>query len=100
MCQYCGGKFPRQELNLDHVIPRSKGGTSTWENVVCSCQSCNRRKGGRTPQEAKVTLLRKPYKPKWTPFMQQTFSLARYQEWLPFISMVDASYWNAELLEK
>lgn len=100
MCQYCGGKFPRQELNLDHVIPRSKGGTSTWENVVCSCQSCNRRKGGRTPQEAKVTLLRKPYKPKWTPFMQQTFSLARYEEWLPFVSMVDASYWNAELLEK
>ncbi len=99
-CQYCGRQFPRFELNLDHVIPRSKGGTSTWENVVCSCQSCNRRKGGRSPQEAKITLLRKPYKPKWTPFMQQTFSLARYREWLPFVNMIDASYWNAELLEK
>ncbi len=99
-CQYCGRTFPRHELNLDHVIPRSKGGTSTWENVVCSCQACNRRKGGRSPQEAKITLLRKPYKPKWTPFMQQTFSLTRYREWLPFVSMIDASYWNAELLEK
>ncbi|MFQ5851905.1 MAG: HNH endonuclease [Candidatus Binatia bacterium] len=100
MCQYCGKRLPRHELNLDHVIPRSRGGTSTWENVVCSCQSCNRRKGGRTPQEAKITLLRKPYKPKWTPFMQETFSLSRYREWLPFLSMVDASYWNTELLEK
>jgi len=99
-CQFCGIRPPRSELNLDHVIPRSKGGTSTWENVVCSCQLCNRRKGGRTPQEAKMTLLRKPYKPKWTPFMQDTFSLSRYREWLPFLSMVDASYWNTELLEK
>ena len=99
-CQYCGRKYPRNELNLDHVVPRSKGGTSTWENVVCSCQSCNRRKGGHTPQEAMITLLRKPYKPKWTPFMQQTFSLSSYREWFPFVSMIDASYWNAELLEK
>jgi len=99
-CQYCGKRFPRQELNLDHVIPRSRGGTSTWENVVCSCQTCNRRKGGLTPQEAKIYLLRRPFKPKWTPFMQQTFSLSHYREWLPFISVVDASYWNAELLER
>ena len=98
-CQFCGKKMPRYELNLDHVIPRSRGGTSTWENVVCSCQSCNRRKGGRTPQEAKMTLLRKPFKPKWTPFMQDTFSMSRYREWHPFLNMVDASYWNSELLE-
>ena len=99
-CQYCGKKFPRQELNLDHVVPRSRGGTSTWENVVCSCQNCNWRKGGRTPAEAKLTLLRTPFKPKWTPFMQQAFSVARYREWLPFINVVDSSYWNAELVEK
>src|SRR5206468_9352924 len=49
-CQYCGGMFPRSDLNLDHVIPRSQGGLSRWDNVVCSCHSCNRRKGGRTPQ--------------------------------------------------
>lgn len=100
MCQYCGRKLPRHDLNLDHVIPRSRGGTSVWENVVCSCHECNRHKGGRSPQEAGMTLLRKPYKPKWTPFMQETFSLSRYKEWLPFLSTVDVSYWNTELLER
>ena len=99
-CQYCGKRFPRHDLNLDHVIPRSRGGTSIWENVVCSCQACNRRKGGRSPQEAKMSLLRKPYRPQWTPFMQETFSLSRYREWLPFLNMMDVSYWNTELLEK
>jgi len=99
-CQYCDRKLPRYELNLDHVIPRSRGGTSTWENVVCSCQECNRRKGGKTPLEAGMTMLRKPYRPKWTPFMQETFNLARYREWLPFLNTVDASYWNTELLER
>ncbi len=48
-CQYCGRRFARTELNLDHVMPRSRGGLSTWENIVCSCHNCNRRKGGRTP---------------------------------------------------
>ncbi len=99
-CQYCGIRFPRHELNLDHVIPRSKGGTSTWENVVCSCHECNRRKGGRTPHEAAMGLLRKPYRPKWTPFMQETFNLSRYREWLPFLNTADVSYWNTELLER
>jgi 5-methylcytosine-specific restriction endonuclease McrA len=100
VCQYCCHRLPRQELNLDHVIPRSQGGTSVWENVVCSCQECNRRKGGRTPQQAGMTLARKPFKPKWTPFMQETFSLSRYKEWMPFLNTVDVSYWNTELLEK
>lgn len=99
-CQYCGLRFSRHELNLDHVIPRSKGGTSTWGNVVCSCHECNRCKGGRTPQEAGMALLRKPYRPKWTPFMQETFNLSRYREWLPFLNTIDVSYWNTELLEK
>ena len=98
--QYYGRRLPRQELNLDHVIPRSQNGTSTWENVVCSCHQCNRRKGGRTPQQATMALARKPFKPKWTPFMQETFSLSRYREWIPFLNSVDVSYWNTELLEK
>lgn len=100
ICQYCGRKLPRHDLNLDHVIPRSRGGISTWENVVCSCLECNRKKAGRTPQEAGMTLLRMPFKPSWTPFMLETFSLSRYREWLPYLSTVDASYWNTELLEK
>ncbi|MCK6554567.1 HNH endonuclease [Candidatus Binatia bacterium] len=96
-CQYCGRKFARTELNLDHVLPRSQGGLSLWENVVCSCHECNRRKGGRTPEQAGMRLLREAARPDWTPFMLQTFSLRRYREWAPFLSAVDVSYWNVEL---
>jgi 5-methylcytosine-specific restriction endonuclease McrA len=99
-CQYCGRQFSRAELNLDHVVPRSKGGTSTWENVVCSCHRCNRLKGGHTPAEAGVRLIRPPYRPQWTPFMTEAFSLRRYKEWFPFLSAVDAAYWNTELVEE
>ena len=97
-CQYCGRQFPRAELNLDHVVPRSKGGTSVWENVVCSCHRCNRLKGGRTPAEAGMRLIRHPRRPQWTPFMTETYSLRRYKEWMPFLSAVDAAYWNTELV--
>jgi 5-methylcytosine-specific restriction endonuclease McrA len=96
-CQYCGVRFARSELNLDHVIPRSHGGSSTWENIVCSCHICNRRKGGRTPSQAGMRLLRRPRRPEWTPFMLETFSMRRYREWLPFLSGIDAAYWNTEL---
>lgn len=96
-CQYCGGRFSRSELNIDHVVPRSRGGVSTWENVVCSCHPCNHSKGGRTPAEAGMRLLKRPLRPEWTPFMLETFSLKHYREWLPFLSSVDASYWNTEL---
>jgi len=98
-CQYCGEKFLRSELNLDHVIPRSQGGASRWENFVCSCLACNRRKGGRTPAQAGMYLLRPPRRPEWTPFMLESFSPRRYKEWAPFVSVVDSSYWNTELLE-
>lgn len=100
LCQYCGRQFPRSELNLDHVVPRSKGGKSVWENVVCSCLRCNRLKGGNTPAEAGMRLIRLPFRPQWTPFMTETFSLRRYKEWLPFLSAVDAAYWNTELVEE
>jgi hypothetical protein len=96
-CQYCGKQFSRAELNLDHVVPRSQGGTSMWENVVCSCLRCNRVKGGRTPLQAGMKLIRQPYRPQWTPFMLEAFSLRRHKEWLPFLSGVDAAYWNTEL---
>jgi 5-methylcytosine-specific restriction endonuclease McrA len=98
-CQYCGRRFARNDLNLDHVVPRSRGGTSTWENVVCSCHRCNRIKGGRTPAEAGMRLVRQPRRPQWTPFMTEAYSLRRYKEWMPFLSAVDAAYWNTELVE-
>ena len=99
-CQYCGKRFPRQELNLDHVIPRSRGGLSSWENVVCSCFLCNRLKGGCLPEEAGMQLIHKPIRPEWTPFMLETFSFKRYREWLPYLNAVDVAYWNTELLER
>lgn len=99
-CQYCGRRFSRSELNLDHVIPRSQGGLSIWANIVCSCLRCNRVKGGRRPEEAGMRLIKKPVQPEWTPFTLETFTFKRYQEWLPFLNEVDAAYWNTELLER
>lgn len=96
-CQYCGRRLPRSELNLDHVVPRSKGGTSGWDNVVCSCFACNRKKGGLLLEETHMRLIEKPVQPEWTPFMIETFSFKRYREWLPYLSEVDAAYWNTEL---
>jgi len=97
-CQYCGHRFARTELNLDHVTPRSRGGLSTWENIVCSCHLCNRRKGGRTPEEASMRLVRRPRRPEWTPYSTDMFSLRRHREWMPFLTNVDSAYWNTELL--
>jgi 5-methylcytosine-specific restriction endonuclease McrA len=98
-CQYCNKRLPRSELNLDHVIPRSRGGRTTWENVVCSCIPCNLTKGGRTPLEAGMRLRRRPTRPRWSPFEKGTDADQPYADWRPFLNLVDASYWNAELDE-
>lgn len=94
-CQYCLRRLPRSELNLDHVNPRSKGGASTWENVVCSCIPCNLRKGGRTPEEAGMRLLKKPVRPRWSPAFRAPAHF--YEDWRPFLSAADTAYWNVEL---
>ena len=93
-CQYCGRRFPTSELSLDHVVPRSRGGLSTWENVVCACARCNARKGGRLPQEAGMTLIQKPYRPKSSPVVQLKLALPKYQSWKQF---VDEAYWSVPL---
>ena len=100
-CQYCGKRPSRVELNLDHVVPRTKGGRTSWENVVCSCVPCNLRKGGRTPDEAHMKLTRLPSRPRWTPFFRgPPRSGAFYRQWLPFLTMSDMAYWNTELDEE
>jgi len=96
-CQYCRRQLPRSELNLDHVVPRSQGGRTSWENVVCSCVPCNLKKGGRTPDQAGMKLARPPVRPRWTPFLRGPVRRVTYREWLPFLSLADASYWNVEL---
>lgn len=98
-CQYCRRRLPRNELNLDHVIPRSQGGSTTWENVVCSCIPCNLGKANRTPEQAGMRLLRKPTRPKWSPIFRGAGARVRYDAWRPFLTAVDASYWNTELVE-
>jgi 5-methylcytosine-specific restriction endonuclease McrA len=93
-CQFCGKKFPTSELSLDHVTPRSQGGTSTWENIVCACVSCNVRKGGRTPKQANMHLIRKPEKPKLSPMLNLKLTNTKYQSWRTFL---DNAYWSVEL---
>lgn len=66
-CQYCGEKKTAKDLNYDHVIPRRHGGKTTWDNVCISCIRCNERKGGRTPEEAGMRLLKKPARPHKLP---------------------------------
>ena len=93
-CQYCGRKFPTSELSLDHVMPRSRGGDTSWENVVCSCVKCNVKKGGRTPQEAHMALIRHPHKPKRSPLLSVKLGNPKYQSWKSFL---DNAYWNVDL---
>src|SRR4029078_8300500 len=93
-CQYCGKKFPTSELSLDHVIPRSQGGGTPVDNIVCSCVDCNVRKGGRTPRQANMTLIRKPEKPKRSPLLAMKLTQRKYQSWQSFL---DNAYWNVEL---
>jgi 5-methylcytosine-specific restriction endonuclease McrA len=96
-CQYCGHELPRADLNLDHVVPRAQGGRTTWENVVCCCIDCNLSKGARTPDQAGMKLLKIPVRPRWTPTFRTNGGKVRYREWLPFLGLADASYWNVEL---
>ena len=93
-CQYCGQAFDRKDLNLDHVIPRERGGPTTWKNIVCSCILCNTRKANRTPAEAGMHLIRKPKRPKWRPFVQVNLTAPHHESWKHFL---DIAYWNVEL---
>lgn len=95
-CQYCSKTFSREELNLDHVIPRHHGGKTTWENIVCSCIKCNTRKANRLPHEAGMRLIRKPGKPKWRPVISLVLGNQHREMWKDFL---DLAYWNVELDE-
>ena len=95
-CQYCGKGFPREALNLDHVIPRDHGGKTTWENIVCSCIRCNTRKANRLPHEAGMRLIRKPSRPKWRPVISMVLGNHDCTIWKDFL---DIAYWNVELEE-
>ncbi len=91
-CQYCGRRPRGDELTIDHVVPRSHGGKSTWENCVLACVRCNHSKADRTPERAGMKLKVVPKSPTWNPIYSQ--HATRYKSWAKFIS--DA-YWDAEL---
>jgi len=84
-CQYCGQQTPLSQLSMDHIIPRSHGGTTSWDNIVCCCLRCNGRKGGRTPKEARMKLLRRPEKPRVNPLMVKSVDDPRYASWKMFL---------------
>lgn len=95
-CQYCRNVFPQRQLNLDHVLPLSRGGSSGWDNVVTACVRCNSRKGNRTPREADMRLFRPPRRPRASPILGTRWAQRGYREWATFL---DAAHWNIELCE-
>ncbi len=74
-CQYCGRRLPPGELTYDHVVPRSRGGETDWDNIVTCCIPCNRRKGGKPLEQSGLRLLRPPKKPAWSPYVSLTLGL-------------------------
>jgi len=93
-CQYCGRRFPTSELSLDHIVPKAYRGKTTWTNIVCACTECNKTKGGRTPEEARMKLIRKPAKPKHSPILSLKLRSDRYRSWKQFL---DEAYWSVPL---
>jgi len=84
-CQYCGKQCKSQELNLDHVIPKERGGMLSWENIVTSCIRCNTHKSNRTPKEANMRLMKKPRQPKSRPFVAYIIGQEIDAEWKHFL---------------
>ena len=92
-CQYCGKRPGTKELTIDHVLPRSRGGLSTWTNCVLACVPCNRRKANRLPDEAHMDLANIPRCPPWTPILEVPVVRIR-QSWKHFVS---EKYWTLPL---
>jgi len=87
-CQFCGDHLPMKELNYDHVIPRKQGGKTTWTNIVTACYPCNERKGGRTPEQAGMKLLRMPAKPHALPLHTVFMEHNNVPDaWLPYVNL-------------
>lgn len=92
-CQYCGLQPGPEELTVDHVVPRSRGGVSSWENCVLACVECNKRKADRTPVQAGLKIRKTPRKPSWKALVQVP-ARDRRESWDKFLSR---AYWEIEL---
>jgi 5-methylcytosine-specific restriction endonuclease McrA len=95
-CQYCGKRFSSSDLTLDHIVPRVQGGGNSWTNLVCACLKCNTKKGGRTPRQAGMALIRKPFKPAKCESLRIRIGKKQYQSWKTFLNN---AYWTVELKE-
>ena len=95
-CQYCGERPDRAELTIDHVLSRSKGGRSVWENVALACTRCNTRKSDKTLADASMKLIRRPKKPHWLMCIKKNAFDTNRPLWQKF---VDVTYWHTELEE-
>lgn len=84
-CQYCSTELDFSNATFDHVVPRSHQGETSWENLVIACGSCNRKKGGRTPKEARMKLHKKPVAPDWLPILHFRYEDDLPQAWLDFL---------------
>jgi 5-methylcytosine-specific restriction endonuclease McrA len=96
-CQYCGRTLRESELNLDHILPRRLGGSTTWTNIACSCVECNLKKGERTLEETGMRLIRVPKKPRWSPFNHIAFRKGTYTSWEHFLS---PSGWKVQISDE
>lgn len=84
LCGYCGRHGRPEDMTLDHVQPVSRGGKSTWDNILLACRECNARKDNRTPEEAGMKMLRKPSRPTWMSFMILSARVVAHESWRPF----------------
>jgi 5-methylcytosine-specific restriction endonuclease McrA len=87
-CQYCGST---RDLTIDHVTPRWKGGTNTWGNLVTCCRKCNLKKGDKTPEQAKMKLMRPPRRPQYVPYLslQKYIHAVKREDWMLFLPVFD-----------
>jgi 5-methylcytosine-specific restriction endonuclease McrA len=92
VCQYCHKQPGMDELTIDHIVPRSHGGVSSWDNCVLACIGCNKRKADRTPKEAGMKLLKTPIRPAWKPLYAAHD--IRLESWQKFVS---EAYWEVPL---
>lgn len=97
-CQYCGESVPSNAFDFEHIVPKSKGGRTSWENIVVACIPCNQKKGNRTPEEAHMKLLTKPVRPRSLPGMgsaKLVWSEGMPLSWRDYMRSV--GYWHTPL---
>ena len=97
VCQYCKEKKQVKDLTFDHVMPRAQGGKTNWTNIVTACRPCNSYKDDRTPEQAKMKLMKRPEEPKWLPVQLVIRMKNIPEQWMTYLDERSLTYWTAEL---